>query len=176
MPKNLHPFLYYVPFLFLSINGSALSSFFFFLNDTATTEIYPLPLHDALPICEGGHGIAGLYGEVVAPEPAVAEGEAATGVGGDVELVGDEHDGQPAAVEALQERQHFHARARVEVAGGLVGQDDGRIVDERPRDGHALLLAARELARMMGLAIGEPHRLQARPGAAAALAGGEAGI
>src|SRR3712207_7343079 len=24
---------------------------FFFLNDTATTEIYPLPLHDALPIC-----------------------------------------------------------------------------------------------------------------------------
>src|SRR5258708_21917898 len=28
----------------------ALSFFFFFLNDTATTEIYPLPLHDALPI------------------------------------------------------------------------------------------------------------------------------
>src|SRR2546430_4356389 len=27
-----------------------LSSFFFFFNDTATTEIYPLPLHDALPI------------------------------------------------------------------------------------------------------------------------------
>src|SRR2546425_11605896 len=25
-------------------------SFFFFLNDTATTEIYTLPLHDALPI------------------------------------------------------------------------------------------------------------------------------
>src|SRR5256886_9821536 len=25
-------------------------SFFFFFNDTATTEIYPLPLHDALPI------------------------------------------------------------------------------------------------------------------------------
>src|SRR5258708_36491892 len=24
---------------------------FFFFNDTATTEIYPLPLHDALPIC-----------------------------------------------------------------------------------------------------------------------------
>src|ERR1022692_5316100 len=25
-------------------------SFFFFFNDTATTEIYPLSLHDALPI------------------------------------------------------------------------------------------------------------------------------
>src|SRR5258708_37613584 len=27
------------------------SSLFFFFNDTATTEIYTLSLHDALPIC-----------------------------------------------------------------------------------------------------------------------------
>ena len=27
---------------------------FFFFNDTATTEIYTLSLHDALPICELG--------------------------------------------------------------------------------------------------------------------------
>src|SRR5256885_7123897 len=27
--------------------------FFFFFNDTAPTEIYPLPLHDALPILAG---------------------------------------------------------------------------------------------------------------------------
>src|SRR5260221_13791949 len=31
---------------------SGVSSFFFF-NDTATTEIYTLSLHDALPICLG---------------------------------------------------------------------------------------------------------------------------
>src|SRR2546426_5458928 len=31
-----------------------LFSFFFFFNDTATTEIYTLSLHDALPICRGG--------------------------------------------------------------------------------------------------------------------------
>src|SRR2546421_3716252 len=29
------------------------SSLFFFFNDTATTEIYTLSLHDALPICRG---------------------------------------------------------------------------------------------------------------------------
>src|SRR2546429_130585 len=29
--------------------------FFFFFNDTATTEIYTLSLHDALPICEAEH-------------------------------------------------------------------------------------------------------------------------
>src|SRR2546429_3408665 len=30
---------------------SSFSFFFFFFNDTATTEIYTLSLHDALPIC-----------------------------------------------------------------------------------------------------------------------------
>src|SRR2546427_4016491 len=29
-----------------------MSLFFFFFNDTATTEIYTLSLHDALPICQ----------------------------------------------------------------------------------------------------------------------------
>src|SRR2546430_16754644 len=29
---------------------------FFFFNDTATTEIYTLSLHDALPICARPHG------------------------------------------------------------------------------------------------------------------------
>src|SRR2546425_6579916 len=39
--------------------------FFFFFNDTATTEIYTLSLHDALPICAGqpvdGHERADVF-------------------------------------------------------------------------------------------------------------------
>src|SRR2546426_5239108 len=35
----------------LSIVRFSFSFFFFFFNDTATTEIYTLSLHDALPIC-----------------------------------------------------------------------------------------------------------------------------
>src|SRR5258708_18368184 len=35
---------------FISLLPSAMSSVFFFFNDTATTEIYTLSLHDALPI------------------------------------------------------------------------------------------------------------------------------
>src|SRR2546430_4729594 len=36
-------------------------SFFFFFNDTATTEIYTLSLHDALPICaDAADGVAAL--------------------------------------------------------------------------------------------------------------------
>src|SRR2546429_6197897 len=45
--------------------------FFFFFNDTATTEIYTLSLHDALPICparsggaaHSGHRAHGLPGQ-----------------------------------------------------------------------------------------------------------------
>src|SRR5258705_5061135 len=35
--------------------AAVLTSSFFFLNDTATTEISPLPLHDALPIYRARH-------------------------------------------------------------------------------------------------------------------------
>src|SRR5258708_23760986 len=38
------------PIPFISMPPSSLCSFFFFFNDTATTEIYTLSLHDALPI------------------------------------------------------------------------------------------------------------------------------
>src|SRR5258708_37547337 len=36
---------------FLALAGNMI---FFFFNDTATTEIYTLSLHDALPICTAG--------------------------------------------------------------------------------------------------------------------------
>src|SRR2546423_15457317 len=38
--------------------------FFFFFNDTATTEIYPLSLHDALPICIRHPAYLGLRDDV----------------------------------------------------------------------------------------------------------------
>src|SRR5438034_8407599 len=46
--------LYHLCFLASSLSILCLFSFllfFFFFNDTATTEIYTLSLHDALPIC-----------------------------------------------------------------------------------------------------------------------------
>src|SRR2546430_10060751 len=43
------------------------SFFFFFFNDTATTEIYTLSLHDALPIC-----VAAAQQLFVASAPAAA--------------------------------------------------------------------------------------------------------
>src|SRR6266404_9907434 len=45
--------------------GSTLLVFFFFFNDTATTEIYTLSLHDALPISPGAGPHAGHPPEAV---------------------------------------------------------------------------------------------------------------
>src|ERR1041385_9535650 len=38
---------------------------FFCFNDTATTEIYTLSLHDALPISPAGHAVAGGTGGLI---------------------------------------------------------------------------------------------------------------
>ena len=41
---------YYSVSFFLGVTVLTVCFFFFFFNDTATTEIYTLSLHDALPI------------------------------------------------------------------------------------------------------------------------------
>src|SRR2546422_9950801 len=56
---------------------------FFFFNDTATTEIYTLSLHDALPICEirvvggdrgpGARRLAGVRAAAAAAPPLRSE-------------------------------------------------------------------------------------------------------
>src|SRR2546425_6325070 len=46
--------------LFFVLSFLTLSRFFFFFNDTATTEIYTLSLHDALPIYLPPAELAGL--------------------------------------------------------------------------------------------------------------------
>ena len=51
----------------------------------------------------------------------------------------------------------------VEVAGGLVRQQQRGLHRERPRHGRALLLAAGELRRQMGAAAAQPHRIQQLP-------------
>src|SRR5215204_7813614 len=57
---------------FFFLFSSFLFSFFFFFNDTATTEIYTLSLHDALPIF---HGRAGPPLRGARPRPAHGRSE-----------------------------------------------------------------------------------------------------
>src|SRR2546426_5523696 len=61
---------------------------FFFFNDTATTEIYTLSLHDALPICEHptrseptspGPWVTAIPSRSASPTPASASAFSTTG-------------------------------------------------------------------------------------------------
>ena len=110
--------------------------------------------------------------DLVPHDSAVAERDDPAAVAGDVGLVRDEHDGQAVlGVEALEDVHDLDARARVEVARRLVGEQDRGIVHERPRDGDALLLAARELVRVVARAVAQTDGGERRERARAALRG-----
>src|SRR2546429_2872129 len=66
-------FLLYSRFMTLPCH---LPLFFFFFNDTATTEIYTLSLHDALPICNALALAAGQFQAALAHLGVVAAREA----------------------------------------------------------------------------------------------------
>ena len=83
----------------------------------------------------------------------------------ELRIVRDEHDRRAApAIDVDQEVDDLVAGAGVEIAGRLVGEQDRRLVGQRPRDRHALLLAAGELRRivMAPRPPGRPRRA-ARP-------------
>src|SRR5256885_6998290 len=64
---------------------STYRSFFFFFNDTATTEIYTLSLHDALPISParlGGPAVGGDPRDLRAPVSVAVAGAADDQAGG----------------------------------------------------------------------------------------------
>jgi hypothetical protein len=69
-------------------------------------------------------------------------------VGGAARVVGHHHDRLAELADRLpQEVQDVGRGVRVEVAGGLVGEDQIGLVDQRPGAGNPLLLTAGELGR-----------------------------
>src|SRR2546421_13119869 len=55
---SLYSYFYFFYLFFYFYIAQTLCSFFFFFNDTAPTEIYPLSLHDALPIWRRARRVA----------------------------------------------------------------------------------------------------------------------
>src|SRR5947209_17870184 len=74
----------------------------------------------------------------------VADVDDAVGARGDVLLVRDEDDGVSGLVQPLEEAHDLVRSVRVERARRLVGQKNGRVVDDRARDCDTVALAARE--------------------------------
>ena len=76
--------------------------------------------------------------------------------------MGHQHQGDAALVQGVENGQHLRGGAGIEGAGGFIGQQQRRVVDDRPGDGHPLLLAAGELIWSVGQTLGQAHPLQGR--------------
>src|SRR5439155_8034803 len=91
-------------------------------------------------------------------------------------VVGDhQHRLAVVAVERTQQGEHLFGGISVEVAGGLVADQQRRVGDDREGNRHALLLPARQLARLVGGAVGQTYQLQRDGRALAPLGGREFG-
>ena len=103
----------------------------------------------------GGHDAAARRLAPPARDAAVGEADDAVAALGERAVMGDEQErGAGALLQREQKVHDFGAGGLVEIAGRLVGEDEGGLWRERPGHGDALLLAAGELAREMRLAMG----------------------
>ena len=101
-------------------------------------------------------------------DAAVAEGDGDVGQRGELGVMRHQHDGRMAgAVHAEQQLDDLMTGLAVQVAGRFVREQQRGIVGERAGDGHALLLAARQLRRIVMAAVAEAdlgeQRVRARP-------------
>src|SRR5687768_16066874 len=96
----------------------------------------------------------------VGKDAAVQHLDGAIGAGRDLRIVRNDDDGDALPVQLLKQPQDLVAGARVEVAGGLVGQEQLRAIYQRARDRHALALAPGKLVRRVVHAVLEAHPSQ----------------
>ncbi len=114
-----------------------------------------------------GHGAFGLLHDA-----AVTKRDRHVGNRGDLGIVGDEDERRASrAVDLQQQVDDVAAGRAVEIAGRFVRQQDRRVVGERAGDRDALLLAARELRRVVMAAAREPDFAPAEPSRASAGSG-----
>ena len=92
-----------------------------------------------------------------------------------LQVVGHHHQGLALGVERFEQGEHLAAGLAVEVAGGLVGQQQRRAHDHSAGDGHPLTLAAGQLGRAMAQALTEAEAFGQLAAATAALGGVDAG-
>ena len=92
----------------------------------------------------------GVGGIVLGDDEAVLHPDDPRRVAGDAEVVGHEnHGGAVLLLETAEEFGDLGGVLAVEVAGGLVGEEDGGIVDEAAGDRRALAFTSGELRRQV---------------------------
>src|SRR5579884_2575660 len=87
-------------------------------------------------------------------EPALLERKNTVRAAGKVEIVSDVNRGKPASAMQILQQAHDHfAGPEVQVAGGLVSQQNFGVTDQGARENDALLLAPRQFSRAVRRAV-----------------------
>src|SRR5215470_10777929 len=90
---------------------------------------------------------------------AIAHMKDSMAVRGGLRIMRDHHNCLPEIlIELAQKRKNILGAFRVEISGGLVGEDDLRLGDDGARDGHALLLPAGKLRGEVMEAVAESEK------------------
>ena len=96
--------------------------------------------------------------------PAIHQPDLALAPFGYGGIMGDQQKGRPVPGVLLEQAIDDELTGiAVEISGGLVGEQQLRSGDEGAGDRHALLLAARQLAGIMGQAVTEADRREGFP-------------
>src|SRR6267143_1382282 len=69
----------------------------------------------------------------------------------DLPVVSRHHDRGAAGIDLQQQLNNLPRGGRIQVSGGLVGEEDPRVMDKGTGDRDTLLFAARELVRVLAL-------------------------
>src|SRR5262245_2019625 len=110
---------------------------------------------------EFGFSLAAILASVVDMQTALVQHEAArVDLVHERDVVGGNDDGSARFVELDEQPQQPFRQIRVDIARGLVGEEELRPRDHRPRDGGALLLSTREHRRQGGDAIAKSNPIQ----------------
>src|SRR5690606_30891681 len=101
-----------------------------------------------------GHGSCTARQHIIG-DNAVTQRDGPLGMFRDVVLVRDQHDGLAPRMQLFEQRHDVRAGLAVEVSCRLVGEQQGRAVDQSARNGDALALTTRQLRRLVLHAITE---------------------
>ena len=96
----------------------------------------------------------------LASDVAMDELDAAIHKAADHRRMRDDEDGVSGGVKLPQQVQNNLLVGLVEISRGLVGENQFRLIDQRARDRHALLLAAGKFRGQMRKAVSQAHALQ----------------
>ena len=128
-----------------------------FLNDRASAVRNDMRVRRAGFSLSRMSSAVGSIRVAVGADDAVGQVHDARGVlFGQLGIVRD-HDDQAVVCDFREQVHDLDARLGVERAGGLVGQQDLRVVDEGARDGDALHLPAGKLAGLLVHVLGQAH-------------------